>query len=158
MTKMTGLALVLAACTALATWSTPAGGQTTEKVYRSLTPEQVAGILTELEIKFTKSQPKDMPKDMDYEFRRKGFDLRLTLREGKMLWIAAYFPKAPLEKINDWNVKAKFTRGVLVRIQNTDYAAVEAQLDVGGGATENMVKQFLRRFDTDVSDFDRFVQ
>ena len=142
----------------MATASRPADAQTTEKVYRSFTPDQVGSFLTDLEIKFTKNQPKDTPRDVDFEFRRKGFDLRLTLREGKMLWIAAYFPKTTLEKINDWNVKAKFTRAVLVHIANKDYTAVEAQLDINGGCTEGMAKQFIRRFDDEVANFDRFIQ
>jgi hypothetical protein len=158
MIRLTRGALGLAGCMILATASPPAGAQTTEKVYHSFTPEQVASLLTDLEIKFTKNQPKDNPRDVDFEFRRKNFDLRLTVREGKMLWIAAYFPKTTLEKINDWNVKAKLSRAVLVHIASKDYAAVEAQLDVGGGCTENMAKQFIRRFDEDVANFDRFVQ
>ena len=157
MTKLTGWALLLAGA-AMATASRPADAQTTEKVYRSFTPDQVGSFLTDLEIKFTKNQPKDTPRDVDFEFRRKGFDLRLTLREGKMLWIAAYFPKTTLEKINDWNVKAKFTRAVLVHIANKDYTAVEAQLDINGGCTEGMAKQFIRRFDDEVANFDRFIQ
>jgi hypothetical protein len=158
MTKWTAWALVLAGCTALTMGFPTAEAQTTDKVYHSFAPEQVATFLTDLEIKFTKNQPKDTPRDVDFEFRRKGFDLRLTLREGKMLWIAAYFPKTSLEKINDWNVKAKLSRAVLVRIANKDYAAVEAQLDVGGGCTDNMAKQFIRRFDDEVANFDRFIQ
>ena len=157
MTKLTGWALLLAGA-AMATASRPADAQTTEKVYRSFTPDQVGSFLTDLEIKFSKNQPKDTPRDVDFEFRRKGFDLRLTLREGKMLWIAAYFPKTTLEKINDWNVKAKFTRAVLVHIANKDYTAVEAQLDINGGCTEGMAKQFIRRFDDEVANFDRFIQ
>jgi hypothetical protein len=156
MIKLTGWALLLAGA-AVAIAST-ADAQTTEKVYRSFTPEQVGSFLTDLEIKFAKNQPKDTPRDVDFEFRRKGFDLRLTLREGKMLWIAAYFPKVPLEKINDWNVKAKFTRAVLVHIANKDYTAVEAQLDINGGCTGGMAKQFIRRFDDEVANFDRFIQ
>jgi hypothetical protein len=158
MIRLTAWALGLAGCMIFVAAAPPAGAQTIEKVYHSFTPEQVASLLTDLEIKFTKNQPKDTPRDVDFEFRRKNFDLRLTVREGKMLWIAAYFPKTTLEKINDWNVKAKLSRAVLVHIANKDYAAVEAQLDVGGGCTENMAKQFIRRFDEDVANFDRFVQ
>jgi hypothetical protein len=157
MTKLMGWALVLTAVTA-GTWSAPAGAQMTEKVYRSFTPEQVVGFLTDLDIKFIKSQPKDAPGDTDFEFRRKGFDLRLTLRDGKMLWIAGYFPKTSLVKINAWNIDAKFSRAVHVNIANKDYAAVEAQLDVAGGCTENMAKHFIRNFDEEVANFDRFVQ
>jgi len=158
MVRLTGSALGFAACMILTATSPPAGAQTTEKVYHSFTPEQVASFLTDLEIKFTKNQPKDTPRDVDFEFRRKNFDLRLTVREGKMLWIAAYFPKTTLEKINAWNVKAKLSRSVLVHIADKDYTAVEAQLDVGLGCTATMAKQFIRRFDDEVANFDRFIQ
>jgi hypothetical protein len=158
MTRMTRWALLLAGCAVLATWPLAAGAQTKEKVFRSISPDQVGTILTDLNIKFTKKQPKDLPKDVDFEFSRNNFEIRLTVRDGKMLWISAYFPKATLEKINAWNVNVKFSRAVIVQIDNKSYSVVEAQLDVSGGSTENMVKQFIRRFDEEVTNFDRYLQ
>ena len=135
-----------------------AGAQNKEKVYRDLTPAQVEAILNDLTIKFVKTQPPKLPKDYDYDFERNNYKIRLTLSGGKLLWISALFPKASLEKINKWNIKATFSRAVLDRVNDREYAIVEYQLNVLGGVTDNMLRQFVRRFDNEVSSFDQFLQ
>jgi hypothetical protein len=161
MTKMRRWALLLIGCLALGAWSGQAVGQTKEKVYRSITPAQMENILADMGVKYTKTQPKNLPNDWDFEFKRNGFDVRFTVSQGTVLWLSAFFPKPAkesLEKINQWNVEAKFSRAVLDRVADRDYAVVETQLDGAGGVTENMIKQFIRRFDDEVSRFDRFIK
>ena|SRR5438105_1993176 len=158
MNRVTRWAPVLIGCAALATLAAPAQAQTKDKVYRNVTPAQLEGILNGLNIKFTKTQPKNLPNDWDYDFDRNTFKIRFTLANGKLLWLSAFFPKASLEKINAWNVQAKFSRGVLDRIQDREYAIVEAQIDASGGCTDEMIRQFIRRFDDEVSRFDQFIK
>jgi Putative bacterial sensory transduction regulator len=148
---LVGLALLLAA-------APPAAGQSKEKVYRSLTPAQVESILNEMGIKFATTQPPSLPEDFDFDFERNNYKIRLTLSKGKRLWISAFFPKAALEKINQWNINAKFSRAVLDRVKDREYAIIEYQMDAFGGTTDNMLKQFIRRFDNEVSAFEQFVR
>jgi hypothetical protein len=135
-----------------------AGAQNKEKVYRDLTPAQVETVLNELSVKFVKTQPPKLANDYDYDFDRNNYKIRLTLSNGKRLWISAFFPKASLEKINQWNINAKFSRAVLDRVNDREYAIVEYQLDALGGVTDNMLRQFVKRFDNEVSSFDQFLR
>jgi len=77
---------------------------------------------------------------------------------GKLLWLSAFFPKKSVEKMNEWNVNAKFSRAVLDTIGGREYSIIESQLDGGGGVTEEMIRQFIRRFDDEVARFDKFIQ
>src|SRR2546430_214979 len=158
MKRVTRWALVLIAGTVLAAWATPAPAQNREKVFRSITTAQLENIFNGLGIKFTKTQPKSLPNDWDYDFDRNNFKIRFTLSNGKLLWLSAFFPKSSLEKVNAWNVQAKFSRAVLDRIQDREYAIVESQIDAGGGVTDDMIRQFIRRFDDEVSRFDQFIK
>src|SRR5262249_15931748 len=109
MKRVTRWALVLIAGALLAAWATPAPAQSKEKVYRSITTAQLENIFNGLGIKFTKTQPKNLPNDWDYDFDRNNYKIRFTLSNGKLLWLSAFFPKSSLEKINAWNVDAKFS-------------------------------------------------
>jgi hypothetical protein len=158
MTKKTRWAVPVLGCVLLLTMLAPAGAQTKEKVYRALTPAQLETILTDMGLKFNKTQPKTQPNDYDYDFDRNNYKIRLTLSNGKLLWLSNFQPKNTLEKINQWNVQAKFSRAVLDRVGDREYAIVEYQLDAGGGVTDKMIRQFIKRFDKEVADFDAFLK
>lgn len=140
------------------TSSTSASAQVKEKVYTVLSPAQIEKTLSDMGIRFTKTQPPKVPKDWDFDFDRNNYKIRLTLGNGKLLWLTAFFPKSTLEKINQWNINAKFSRAVLDRVDDREYAIVEYQLDANGGVTENMIRQFIQRFDSEVSAFDQFLR
>jgi Putative bacterial sensory transduction regulator len=138
----------------------PAGAttaQTKEEIFHSVQAKQIESIFNELDIKFVKNQPKQAPDDTDFDFERKGFKIRFTLSKGKMLWLSSYFPKAPLERLNQWNVNAKFSRALLDRVGDREYSIVEWQLDAAGGVTKNMIRQFIARFEDEVVRFDQFL-
>src|SRR5262245_10579216 len=89
-----GLLMLLAA-------AAPAGAQAKEKVHRDLQADHVTAVLKELGIKF-KLAPATKEKGLDLEFERNNYNIRLKL-QGKLLSLAAYFPKVKLDKINEWN-------------------------------------------------------
>jgi Putative bacterial sensory transduction regulator len=158
MTRQLEWAVPLAGCLLILAATAPAGAQNKEKVYRNLTTAQLETILNDMSIRFTKSQPPKPANDYDYDFERNNYKIKLTLSDGRRVWISAFFPKTALEKINQWNINAKFTRAVLDRVNDREYAIVEYQLDVRGGVTDNMLKQFIKRFDNDVAAFDQFLR
>jgi hypothetical protein len=133
------------------------GAQAKEKVYRSVNARQLEDILNDLSIKFRKSQPENLPEDYRFQFERGGFTVLFTLSKGKVLWLSASFPRVPLEKINQWNEKAKYSRAILSRQKDQEFTIVEWQLDAGGGVTDNMIRQFIKGFHEEVSNFDSFI-
>jgi hypothetical protein len=157
-------ALVGCAILAAALAAAPAPAQDKVKVYRNITPGQVENILNDLGVKFTKTQPKNLPNDWDFDFDRTiggmTYKVRFTVANGKLLWLSAFFPKNEkgIDKMNEWNVQAKFSRAVQDRVGDREYSIVESQIDAAGGVTEDMIRQFIRRFDDEVSRFDAFLK
>jgi hypothetical protein len=93
-----------------------------------------------------------------YDFKRGTFNLRLTYFDGKDLMIDNFFARGvPLDKVNDWNKKAKFSRASLHRDKEGEYLMLEFNLDVVGGITRGNVKQFIARFEQECGNFDRFI-
>jgi hypothetical protein len=131
--------------------------QTKDDVFRAVKPKQIEDIFGELNIKFVKNQPQQAPDDTDFDFERKGFKIRFTLSKGKLLWLSSYFPKASLERLNQWNVQAKFSRALLDRVGDKEYSIVEWQLDAAAGVTKNMIRQFIVGFEGEVAKFDQFL-
>jgi hypothetical protein len=112
------------------------------------------GILGKLEISYKKAAPKNGP--VIYDFDRQGYKIRLSNFGGTDLMLDAAFEPVPVERINAWNVRAKFSRGVLYG-GGKPYAAIESNLDCEGGVTSGAIVQFIRRFDSEVSTFDKFL-
>jgi hypothetical protein len=125
-----------------------------EPVYRTVSSEAVEKILDGMNIRYKKTSAKGSD---FYDFERNNFKIRLRNSGGKDLGIDAAFPKVPLERINEWNVRAKFSRAVLATVGDRETCLVEAQLDCGPGVTDAIIRQFVNRFDTEVRDFDRFL-
>src|SRR3974377_1825978 len=148
------VSIVLALLVAIAS---PAGGQ---QVYKSVTTDKLEKILAELKVDYKKTSG-DKANVHFYDFTRNGFKIRLHNYEGKDLWIDALFtdPVAP-EDVNRWNVRAKFSRAVLLKDKNAGKTTVslENQFDCTGGCTDAFVRQFIVRFDGEVRDFAEFVR
>jgi hypothetical protein len=148
---------LLAACLTTVVLALP--GRTQEKkesVPRGASSEVLEKVLGELKIQYQKTAGKST-KTYFYNYDRNNYKIRLGNHGGEALWLAAAFPKASLQQINQWNVRAKFSRAVLSREGERETALVEAQLDCRGGVTAGIVRQFLERFDSEVREFDRFL-
>ena len=140
--------------------STTAVAQTKDKdkIYREFEADHLGNLLKDLDIKFKMTQPAKQEKTFEFEFERNNYNIRMKLTQGKVIGLAAFFPKVSLEKINEWNRKAKFSRASLSTVDGREYAVVDGQLNTGGGVTDGMVKHFLRRFDEEVARFDNFLR
>jgi hypothetical protein len=138
--------------------SQPGHAQSKERIYRELDSDQIAGVLKDLGVKYKMTQPAKTDKVYDFEFERNSYNIRMKLSQGKLVGLAAFFPKAKIEKINEWNQKAKFSRAVLNTVDGRDYAVIDSHLNAGGGVTVNMLRQFVRRFDDEVARFDNFLR
>jgi hypothetical protein len=126
-----------------------------DKVFKSLTPEQTEAFLKTMEIEFTKPESKAAGTSM-YDFKRKTFTMRLYCFDGKDLMLDAVFPVMTLERVNDWNIKAKFSRATLQRDQRGPFTTLESNLDLLGGVTEGTLKQFVLSFEDEVRLFAKY--
>ena len=146
--KLTIATLVLFAAAALAQAQEP-------KVFTRLTPEQTEELLKKQGIEFKKVDTKT-PGTVFYDFQRKSFNIRLYHYDGKDFMLDAVFPKMTLEKINEWNVKAKFSRACSNRDAKGDFTTLESNIDLIGGVTDGALKQFFTSFDEELRLFTKF--
>jgi hypothetical protein len=127
-----------------------------EKVYRNISSEHLERILSDLNLSYKKtSGTKEGVHFYDYE--KNNFKIRLHNYNGKDLWIDALFNKIAPEEANRWNIRAKFSRAVLVKDKERETTSLENQIDCLGGVTDGMIRQFINRFDGEVSDFSKFI-
>lgn len=125
------------------------------KVHTQLSSEQTEDLLKRLGIEF-KNVDSKAPGVAFYDFVKKGHKIRLYNYDGKDLMLDSYFPKLPLEKINEWNVKAKFSRLNLQRTDKAEFTSLEANIDLVGGVTEGGLKQFFASFENELQLFVNF--
>ena len=132
------------------------------KVMSGVSSEKLEALLKTLKIDFKKSPHEKIKDSFRYDYERDETKVRLINFKGEDLWIESIFnDKLELAEVNAWNVKAKFTRCVLIPGDKDKKAvasiSLEAQLDCSGGATEGMVRQFITRFDGELKEFAKFI-
>jgi hypothetical protein len=134
--------------------ATPA--QEKDKVLRSVSPAKLESVLQDMKIKYEKTAGK--PDGVfAYDFDRSGSKVRLQNYQGRDLSLDVQFTDIPLKEINEWNVRAKFSRAVLLKNGDKQSTSLESQIDCQGGVTEGMLRQFIVRFDGEVKAFVQFV-
>lgn len=134
--------------------STPDGDA--KKVYRNVSPQKLEAILKELKIDFDKSKGKAEGIDF-YDFVRNDYKIRLHNYRGNDLWIDAQFAdKMTHDDINRWNVMAKFSRAVQLK-GDRPAVSLESQIDCLGGTTDAIIRQFITRFDGELTQFSQYV-
>lgn len=125
-------------------------------VFRIVTPEKLEGILTALKIDFTKEKGKTAGIDF-YDYTKGDYRIRLHNYQGKDLWVDAQFSdKLTLDDVNKWNVRAKFSRAVMLK-GDKEIVSLESQLDCLGGVTDSIIRQFIERFDGELAQFKKYV-
>lgn len=127
------------------------------KVQRSVPSAKLESILEDMKIKYSKTAGKNEGIHY-YDFERNNFKVRLHNYQGRDLWIDVQFTeKMSLEEVNQWNVRAKFSRAVLVKNGDKQSTSLESQIDCEGGVTDGMIRQFILRFDGEIKTFVQFL-
>ena len=126
-----------------------------DKIFKTMTPDQTEAFLTKMEIEFKKAESK-APGTFMYDFKRKSITMRLYHFDGKDLMVDAVFPAMAIERVNDWNLKAKFSRATLQKDARGLFVTLESNIDLVGGVTEGALKQFLLSFDDEVRLFAKY--
>jgi hypothetical protein len=127
-----------------------------EKVFKSLTADQMEQILRGMSLDY-KKVPSRTEGVFYYDFTQNKKSLRLHFFQGKDLMLDVLFKDFTLETLNQWNTKAKFSRAALHKDDKGPYTALESNLDVLGGITEGTIQQFFKVFYTEIQDFEKFV-
>src|SRR5438270_433108 len=117
-----------------------AGRAQDDKIVKSLSPEETEAFLKKLEVEFKKVDAK-VPGVTLFDFKRKNFSMRFHNFDGKDVMLDALFPAMPLERVNEWNTKAKFTRATLQRDAKGVFVTLESNLDLIGGVSEGGFRQ-----------------
>lgn len=135
-----------------------AAAQDQVTVVHSVTSAKLEGILKELGIDFKKAPgSKEKEGVFSYDFERQGHKIRLYNYGGEDLWIESDFTdKATLDDANRWNMRAKFSRAVLVKDAKNTSLSLESQIDCTLGVTDGMIRQFVRHFDNEIQAFVKF--
>ncbi len=129
-----------------------------QAVYKNVSVQTVERILNELGIQYKKSNGNKEGIHF-YDYTRNGFKIRLHNYNGQDLWIdALWSDPLTIEDCNRWNVRAKFSRAVLLNNNGKNVVSLENQFDCLGGVTDAIVRQFIVRFDGEVRDFAEFIR
>jgi Putative bacterial sensory transduction regulator len=131
-----------------------------EETFKNFSSDRLEKILKELNINFNKKLD---PKDNNihyYDFKRGDYDVRLLNFRGADLMIDCIFQPAPLAKINEWNLKRPFIRGVLYTnaANGMNYTALESNIDCTPGVSEAMVRYFINAFENEAKEFDKHLR
>lgn len=127
-----------------------------QKIIRSLSAEQLEAMLKTFNIEYKKVKSK-VEGNFLYDYKKNNYNLRVYLFKGKDLMVDAELNAAALEKINDWNINAKFSRASLHKDDKGSFSVLEWNLDLVGGVTEETVRHFLNTFDDEVRAFSDFL-
>src|SRR5262245_53514962 len=130
-----------------------------EKVIRQLSADQIESMLKDFKIDYKKLDAKSEPADtFYYDFERKGFKIRLHCFGGKDIMLDAVFDEFPLDKLNGWNKRAKFSRATQHVDKKGPFTALEANLDLIGGVTQGTIEQFFKTFDEELAGFNNYIK
>ena len=127
-----------------------------ETIHKQLTEEQSEDLLKKSGIEFKKLESKT-PGTSIYDYKRKGFNVRFYLYDGKDLMLDAVFARLPIDKVNEWNKKAKFSRAVFQKDAKAEFVTLESNLDLIGGVTEGAFRQYISNFDEELKLFARYL-
>lgn len=129
-----------------------------QRVYRSVSPDQLEDFLRSQRLEFKKNANAGMAGVFYYDFKRGNHGVRLTYYNGKDLMLDNQLNRnVPLEKLNEWNKKAKFSRASLHQDKQGPFVMLEYNLDLTGGVTLGTLRQFLGQFAQECTAFDGFV-
>jgi hypothetical protein len=133
-----------------------AAAQEDATVYRALKADQIERMLKTFKIEYKKGTPDTHGIDF-FDLNRGGFKVRLTSFDGKDLMVDSMFKPIPVERVNEWNKTAKFSRASLQKDPKGEFVALEYNLDVLGGITAGTVRQMIVQFDQELKNFDNFI-
>jgi hypothetical protein len=128
-----------------------------ERVVRRVPTDMVESILRDMSITYKKTSGKGVNVYF-YDYTRNNLKVRLHYHDGKDLMLDALFTTpVTLSSLNEWNVKSRFSRALLLKQGASEVTTLDSNLDCLGGVTQNTIKQFIRVFDQEAKAFHDFI-
>ena len=129
-----------------------------EKVYTSLTTDQMEQILKGMNAEYKKTASPTLEGIFFYDITKGKHTIRLHYFKGKDLMVDSLFKEYPLDNVNKWNRRTKFNRAVLYQDpKGGQFVALESNLDLAGGVSENAIRRFIQTYKTDMLAFEKFL-
>jgi hypothetical protein len=151
---MSAMRKTLVACVAVLLVPAVAPAQ---EVIKEISTQRLENILSGMGLTYKKIDGKNGV--FFYDYNSKNLILRLTNFQGKDLMIDVLLPAIDWKEVNKWNMQAKFSRASLRKDANqVDSLALESNLDLLGGVTEETIKHFIRGFDLEIVNYDKFAK
>jgi hypothetical protein len=132
------------------------GNANDDIVIADVSDEKVENVLKTMAINYQKK--KNNAGVMMFDFEMSSFKIRLYNFGGKDLMMDAHFRKIPLEVANRYNLNRKFVRVVNYKSKDTEYTALEANLDCEAGVTEGALRHWIVSFGEDARHFSDFTK
>jgi hypothetical protein len=126
-------------------------GGSDDQILPSVTDDKIENILKTQSVNYTKKA--NTSGIMMFDFELNGQKLRLYNFGGKDLMIDVHFRKVSLESANAFNLAKKFVRVVNYKSKDSEYTALESNLDCEGGVSTGMVRHWIMSFGDDARDF-----
>jgi len=133
-----------------------AGNSVEDVILAEVTIDKLENILKTQAINFQKKT--NAAGVVFYDFELNGHKLRMYNFGGKDLMIDAHFRKISFEDANRYNLNRKFVRVVNYKGKDTDYTALENNLDCEAGVTEGMIRAWITSFGEDARHFAEFTK
>src|SRR5262249_23146937 len=129
-----------------------------QEFFRPLTTEQLEATLKKAKIEYKKLEDR-MPGTYFYDYKQGEYAVRLYYLNGKELMVDTLMPALPLDKVNHWNLGAKYSRAGVTRDDKGDsFTVVESRLNIKGGVTEETIRDHLSNFIDELAQFHKLAK
>jgi hypothetical protein len=133
-----------------------AGGINEDVILAKVTDEKLETLLKSQGVNYKKkANPEGV---MMFDFVLGDHNMRLYNFGGKDLMLDVHFKKVPLEDANRYNLNRKFIRVVNYKGKDTEYTALECNLDCEAGVSEGMIRHWLLSFSEDARHFSDYTK
>ncbi len=126
-----------------------------DKVFAEFTDDKLEHVLKTHGINYQKHQNATGP--VTFFFEVNGQKIRLY-NFGKDLMMEARYPKLALAEVNRYNFSRKFIRAVNYKSKDSEYTALEINLDCEAGASEGMIRHWVNSFSEDTRHFAEYAK
>lgn len=118
-----------------------------QEIIKQVDDAKVGSILSGLGIEYEKLH------DGAFRFQLRGYQTIMFHETTRLQLYAGFLVKAPLTKVNEWNMTRQFSRAYL---DPEGDVVIESDLDLVGGVTRVNIEEFFRTFRLSVSHYAEF--
>lgn len=122
---------------------------------KAVTAGRLEKLMSDYSLEFKKTGADG--KDLRLEFTMNKHKMVLTCHNGSVLVLRSIYSKMPLDRVNQYNMNRRYVRAFVDSgADGKEFTVLESYLDCRGGVTESILRNFLRMFDEELKEMDRF--